>query len=300
MSLIALALHGALMAVAPPVLIGLVHHLRARLLGLAAPPLLQPWRDLRRLLSKQPVLAEGASPLVEAAPCIIFAATAAAALLVPSFTLGMAGAPMADLIAIAGLLALARVALALAALDTGTALGGIAARRTAGLAVFAEPALLMVILALALATGSTNLDAIATTLREAAGAPHAGLLLAAAALVLVGVTATTRSATLELEFSGRHLALVQAAKALRLLLWFDLLGAAFVPFGMALPDAGLAGWPIGLAAWLARTLLFALCRASWQASRARPPLAQTPGLLGMAVVLGLLAALALFAASGAA
>ena len=169
------------------------------------------------------------------------------------------------------------------------------------------------VLALALAAGSSNIDAIATTLDAAAGAPPAALLLAAAALALVGLTATAAlpgespldepgmvQGALALEFSGRHLALIEAAQALRLLLWFDLLGAAFVPFGMAPADAGLAGWPIGIAAWLARTLLLALCLAAWQAARAGPPLARMPGLLGMAAVLGLLAALALFATAGAA
>jgi formate hydrogenlyase subunit 4 len=312
-SLVALALHAALMAAAAPVLTGTIRALRARLLGLAPPSVLQPWRDLRRLLRKQPVLTEGASWLAEAAPCVAFAASAGASLLVPSFTLGMAGAPMADLIVIAGLLALARTALALAALDSGTAAGGIGARRTIGLAAFAEPALLLVVLVLALAAGSSNIDAIAATLPPAAGAPQAALVPAAAALVLVALTATAAlpgegpldesgmgQGALVLEFSGRHLALIEASQALRLLLWFDLLSAVFVPFGMASPEAGLAGWPVGVAAWLARTLLLAIGLASWRAVRARPRLARTPGLLGMAAVLGLLAALVLFAAAGAA
>ncbi len=145
---------------------GCIRRLKARLLGRVGPPLLQPWRDLLRLLRKQPVMAENASWLFAAAPAGCLAAIAAAAALVPSFALGMASAPLADLLVIAGLLALARCILALAAMDVGTAFGGIGASREMTFAVFAEPALLLVIFTLALLAGTTNLDVIAACLRE--------------------------------------------------------------------------------------------------------------------------------------
>ena len=133
--------HVALLLAAAPLLVGLIRRIKARLVGRAGPPLMQPYRDLLRLARKQPVLAENASVVFRAAPLASFAATAAAAALVPSFALGMATAPVADLLVIAGLLTIARVALALAAMDVGTAFGGIGASREMSFAAFAEPAL---------------------------------------------------------------------------------------------------------------------------------------------------------------
>jgi formate hydrogenlyase subunit 4 len=314
--LLALALHTALLAAAAPLLAGLMAVLRARLLGLAAPPPFQAWRDLLRLVRKQPVLAEGASALAAAAPWIAFAATAAAALLVPSCTSGMAGAAGADLIAVFGLLALARAALVLAALDAGAPFGGLGAARVLGLDVAAAPALLLVVLALALAAGSTNIDAIAgiNAIAGSAGpAQLAALPLVAAALGLVALVETglvpgeagcDEAAMIAgappLDVAGWHLALVEAAAQLRLLLWLDLLGVAVFPAGMATADGGALAWAIGVACWLARTVVLAAALAAWQAARVRVPLARGPAILGLAAVLGLLAALALFATEAAA
>ena len=159
-------LHLGLMLAAAPLLIGCIRTLKARLLGRVGPPVMQPWHDLIRLARKQPVLAENASFLFAAAPTIGFAATLAAAALVPSFALGMSTAPVADLLVIAGLLALGRCTLALAGMDVGAAFGGIGASREMSFAVFAEPALILAIFTLTLLAGTTNLDGVAAVLRE--------------------------------------------------------------------------------------------------------------------------------------
>ena len=126
-SVLTLLLHAALLLALAPVLAGGLRTARARLLGRGGPPVLQGWHDLIRLARKQPVLADNASWLFAAVPGVCAAAVLAAALLVPSFALGMATAPLSDLLVVAGLLGLARCALALAALDVGTAFGGIGA-----------------------------------------------------------------------------------------------------------------------------------------------------------------------------
>ena len=135
--------------------------MQARLAGRTGASPLQPWRDLLRLLRKQTVLAESASNVTIDAPVVCAAATAVAACLVPSFTLGMTLAPFADLLLIAGLLMAARASLALAAMDAGTATGGMAASRTMLLGCLAEPALLLVLFVLALLAGSLDLDVVA-------------------------------------------------------------------------------------------------------------------------------------------
>src|SRR6185437_8043421 len=233
LGLVTQLLHIALMLAAAPLLTGIVRWLKARLLGRVGPSPLQPWRDLARLARKQPVLAENATPLFEAAPIVQFAIIGVAALLVPSFALGMASAPVADLLVIAGLLTFARCTLALAGMDVGTGFGGIGASREMMFAVFAEPALLMVIFTLALLAGTTNLDAvafIAVALTETGRIPvdnpgtHLELTMVHEAMVL--------------EYSGRDLALIDGAAMLKLLLWFTLIATVFVPFGAAPAGAG--------------------------------------------------------------
>ena len=97
-ALLAQLLHIGLMLLAAPLVVGLIRKVKARLLGRIGPPILQPWRDLARLARKQPVLAENASWVFSGAPAVAFTATLAAAALVPSFALGMTGAPLADLL----------------------------------------------------------------------------------------------------------------------------------------------------------------------------------------------------------
>jgi formate hydrogenlyase subunit 4 len=306
-ALAAQLLHIALIAAAAPLVVGCIATLEARLSGHVGPPLLQPWRDLLRLIGRLPVMAENASPLFRAVPLVNFAAIAAAACLVPSFTCGMLTAPLADLLMVIGLLALARLALVLGALDIGSALGGMGASRTLALGVFAEPALLLAILVLGLLTGSSNLDAIAAAPHPIVGTAATASLLALAAVALVVAVGTPRAAASEaamrrqamlLEYSGRDLAVLQAADALHRLLWLNLIGAAFLPFGIAAPDATPVAWLLGLLAWLVRTGLLAVGFAVVEVAWSRRNVARAPLLLGVAALFGVLAAALLFLGSG--
>ena len=306
-------LHLALMLAVAPLLVGCIRTLKARLLGRAGPPVMQPWRDLIRLARKRPVLAENASALFAAAPAIVFAATLAATALVPSFTLGMSTAPVADLLVIAGLLALGRCTLALAGMDVGTAFGGIGASRQMSLAVFAEPALVLVIFTLALLAGTTNLDGVAAVLAEGPAGVRASLGLAMIATLAVALSENARGPVdgpatrqelgvvrqaMMLEYSGRDLALIEGAAALKLLAWFTLIGTVFFPFALATPDAGLLAWPLGIAAWAARTAVLAVALACLETAVARMRLFSVPEFLGVALLFGLLAAVFLFVGTG--
>ena len=298
--LVAQLLHIALMASAAPTLIGLHRWMQARLAGRVGASPLQPWRDLVRLLRKQTVLAESASNVTIDAPVVCAAATAVAACLVPSFTLGMTLAPFADLLLIAGLLMAARASLALAAMDAGTATGGMAASRTMLLGCLAEPALLLVLFVLALLAGSLDLDVIAAMQLENGVDWRIGVGLALAATLLVALIDAMRREALALDLGGRDLALIEAADALRLLVWFNLIGAMFLPFGMARSDAGPVAWAAGIITWLARTLLLAAALALLHAGLGRIGLVRAARVLGVAVLLGLLAAVFLLADMGTA
>jgi formate hydrogenlyase subunit 4 len=308
-----LVLHVLLMLVAAPVLVGLVRRVKARVLGRAGPPLVQPWLDLLRLARKQPVIAENASWLFRAAPATAFTATLAATALVPSFALGMATAPVSDLLVIIGLLTLGRCALALAGMDIGTAFGGIGASREMTFAAFAEPAMLLVIFTLALLAGTTNLDAIALTLRDGDFGLRVSLGLALVAILAIGIAENGRipidnpathleltmvHEAMVLEYSGRHLALIEWTAALKLLLWMTLIGTVFFPFGMASPASGPFGWLFALPLWAAKVGLLAVALCLFETTIAKMRVFRVPEFIGVALLLGLLAAVFLFVSQG--
>jgi len=313
LGLASLVVHLVLALTLAPILVGFIRWAKARLVGRVGPPVTQPWRDLLRLARKQPVLAENASWLFRAAPATVFGATLAAVALVPGFALGMATAPLADLLAIVGLLALARCTLALAGLDIGTAFGGIGASRAMTFAVFAEPAMLLVIFALALLAGTTNLDAIAVVLRDSGVGPRLSLGLALVAIVVVAIVENGRipidnpatqleltmvREAMALEYSARHLALIEWAAALKLLLWMTLIATIFVPFGMAVPESGPLVWLLALPVWAMKVGVLASVLVLFESAIARMRVFRVPEFLGVAVLLGLLAAVFVFVSQG--
>ena len=312
-ALLTQALHLALMLAAAPLLVGVIRWLKARMLGRRGASPMQPWRDLAKLLRKRPVLAENASIVSEAAPYVGLAACLAAIALVPSFSRGMAFAPLSDLIVLAGLLALARMALALAGMDVGTAFGGLGAAREMSFAAFAEPALVLSVLTFAILAGTTNLDLIAATFRDGALGLRVSLALAAVAMLAVAVAENARipvdnpATHLELtmvheamllESSGRHLALWEYQSALRLTLWLALLVAVFVPYGTAPAGSGPAAWVAGLGFWLVKMGVLGLALAVFETAIAKMRVFRVPEFLGAALLLALLAAALLFVSTG--
>jgi formate hydrogenlyase subunit 4 len=287
-------LHLALMLALAPVLTGSVRWLKARLMGRRGPHPLQPWRDLLKLLKKRPVLAENASAISRAAPYVAVASALLAAALVPSFARGMVLAPFADLLLIAGLLALGRFAMALAGMDVGTSFGGLGATREMAFAALAEPALVLVALIFAILAGTTNLDVIIGIFQEGALGLRVSLGFAAVALLAVAVAENARipvdnpATHLELtmvheamilEASGRHLALWEFQASLRLTLWLALLAAAFLPFGMAAPGAGPIAWVIGLCVFIVKMAALAFALAVFESTIAKMRVFRVPEFL---------------------
>ncbi len=170
-----------------PLLTGLIRKFKARLQQRRGPPLLQPYRDLWKLLRKEAVIADNASWLFRVSPYLIFSATWAAASLVPTFATGLTLSVSADLIAIVALLGSARFFLALVGLDIGTSFGGIGSSREVMIASLAEPALIIVAFTLALIAGSTQLSVIAAFMTSGNAGLRVSLGLALVALIIVAI-----------------------------------------------------------------------------------------------------------------
>jgi formate hydrogenlyase subunit 4/hydrogenase-4 membrane subunit HyfE len=252
-----------------PLAVGVVRRVKARLMRRQGPPLLQGYFDLAKLLRKESVIAESASWLFRSAPYLIFALTWVAAALVPSFASGLMFNWAADVVALVALLGAARALLALAGMDVGTSFGGIGSSREMMIATLAEPAMMLIVLTLAIAAGTTRLAGVADFFIAEPFAVRVSLGLSLVALIIVALAENARipvdnpvthleltmvHEAMVLEYSGRHLALIEAASHLKLVLYLSLLICLFTPFGMAPANAGVAGWAIGLAAWTAKVL----------------------------------------------
>jgi formate hydrogenlyase subunit 4 len=288
-----------------PLLTGLTRKVKARLLRRQGPPVLQPYRDLLRLIRKEAVVAENASWLFRVAPYLIFAATWVAAALVPTFATGLMFSWSADLIVIVALLGSARFFLALAGMDVGTSFGGIGSSREVMIASLAEPAMMMVIFSLGLIAGTTNLSAIVAFMAShvdvevSFGLALVGFIIVALAenaRIPVDNPATHLELTMVheamvLEYSGRHLALIEWAASLKLLLYISLLACIFAPWGISTFRGGAAAAAIAVAAYLGKLVAGGALLGFFEVSIAKMRVFRVPEFLGAALMLALLATL---------
>jgi formate hydrogenlyase subunit 4 len=299
LSLLAQILHIGLMIAAAPTLAGVMGWLEARLSGRSGPPIQLPWRDLVRLSRKTPMTIESVSIVSRLAPVLGLGATLSAAALVPSFTLGMALSPLADVLVIVSLLTVARVAAGLAALDSGAALPGLAAQNASARAVLAEPALMLAVVTLALMGGSFNLDLIIGQQREGTLLPAAASSVALTAMLgLVFTEASVPASGLDEMFSGTGLAVSRMTVWLRRLVWIDLIGGLFLPVGMAATEDGPLAWLLGLAVWGIKLGVFIVGLSAIQATLGRTPPHRLPDLIGVAALLALLATILVLTSAG--
>jgi formate hydrogenlyase subunit 4 len=296
-----------------PLLAGWVNQCRAWLQNRTAPPLLLPYRTLRKLLHKDAVLAESASPLFRAVPYVVFGCMLVAAGIIPSLGTDLPAGRAADAIALVGLFATARMFIALGAMDIGTAFGSLGARREMLIGFLAEPALLMVLFNLALISGSTAVPVIADRLLAQGFAVNPSLAFAALAFVMVLLAENARlpidnpathleltmiHEAMVLEYSARHLALIEWASALKLFNYACLGFAFFVPVGLAGRDAGLTDLLLGVAWLVAKLLLAGAALALFETLSAKLRVFRAPEFLAMAFMLAVLGLLTRLLFSG--
>jgi formate hydrogenlyase subunit 4 len=301
-----------LVLLAAPFLTGLARRIKGILHGRRGPSPLQPYRDIVRLLRKDIVMAENASWLFRATPYLVFAAMWTAAALVPTFTTAIAFGLAADLIALVALLGSARFFTALAGMDVGTSFGGIGSSREMMIASLAEPAMLAVIFALSLFAHTTSLAGIA---EHIVGAERIGLEVSLAfallALIMVAVAETGRipvdnpathleltmvHEAMVLEYSGLHLALIEAAGMLKLLLYVSLIGCVFAPWGMAVPGDSIESYAGALGLYGTKIIAAGILLPVFETSIAKMRVFRYPEFLGAALLLGLLATIFLYVA----
>jgi formate hydrogenlyase subunit 4 len=292
-----------------PGLTGFVRKIKARLLRRQGASVLQPYRDLARLMRKEAVVAESASWLFRVAPYLVFASIWVAASLVPTFAPGLIFSWSADLIAIVALLGSARFFLALAGLDVGTSFGGIGSSREMMIASLAEPAMLIIFFTMSLLAGSTQLATIVGFMQGPGVGVRVSLYLSLVAMVVVALAENARipvdnpathleltmvHEAMVLEYSGRHLAMIELGASLKLVLYLSLIAALFVPWGMGTADAGVASNLAGAGVYLVKLAVGGALLGLFETSIAKMRVFRVPQFLGAALMFGLLATLLLF------
>ena len=289
-----------------PLLVGWINQCRAWLSNRSAPSLLLPYRTIRKLFVKDAVVAEDASAIFRFTPYIVFGAMCCAAAIVPSLATDLPFALAADAIALVGLFALARVFIALAAMDIGTAFGSLGARREMLVGFLAEPALLMVLFTASLISGSTSLPTIVDTLAHRELAIYPSLAFAGVAFTMVSLAENARipvdnpathleltmiHEAMVLEYSARHLALIEWAAALKLFNYSCIGLALFFPYGIAAAGgdwlAMLAAAPVLIAKLMVGGFLLALV----ETLSAKMRIFRAPEFLGTAFLFAVLAML---------
>jgi len=285
-----------------PLMLGWVNQCRAWLQNRSGAGVMQPYRVLAKLLQKDVVMAHSASPLFRISPYVQFGCMVLVASIVPVIETNLLFAPAADVIALVGIFALARVFSALAAMDVGTAFGSLGARREMLVASLSEPALLMVFFTPLLIVQSSSLNTIVDTLAHREFALYPSLAFAAVAFVMVLLAENARvpidnpathleltmiHEALILEYSGRHLALIEWATAVKLTVYCALGIALFAPWGMA--EAGQ--WqavPVAVLVLAVKLALAGAGLALLETVSAKMRIFRAPEFLGMAFLLGVL------------
>lgn len=307
MSVVLVLVQIGLVLVLAPLLQGFIKGLKAACQNRKGPGLLQPSFDVLKLLRRESVVSEHASWLYHAVPYIYFGAYLGAALLIPTFFVRPPLELLGDAIVVVGLFALARFALALAALDTASNFGGMGMSRELAFSALVEPALLLALFALAIPVGSTSLLALAEGAQ-----PGASLLLALGALFIVAIAETGRipidnpDTHLELtmahegmilEYSGRPLGVIFWGAQIKQLVILSLVIALTVPWGIA-RELAPAALLVGLLAYLLKIGAFGLILALVESGFPKLRVFRIPDLLGAATVLALLAVVSLFVIGG--
>jgi len=289
-----------------PLLTGWVNVCRAWLQNRSAPGVLQPYRMIIKLFHKDAVVAHNASSLFRMAPYVEFGAMALAAAIIPTLGTDHPFGPAADVIALVGLFALARIFIALAAMDIGTAFGSLGARREMLVGFLAEPALLMVFFTASLIAKSLSLPNIVEIFAHREFVIYPSLAFAGVAFAMVSLAENARipvdnpathleltmiHEALILEYSARHLALVEWAAALKLFNYSCIGIALFLPWGMAEGAENIAGALVALPVLGLKLAVGGFALALTETLLAKMRIFRAPEFLGTAFLLAVLAML---------
>lgn len=290
-----------------PIFIGWIRMVKCWLQGRTSAGLFQPWKDIIKLFYKEIVLAENASWIFRFTPYLVFGVSVLAAGIIPIISTDLSLALTADAIVLVALFAIARFFTALAGMDIGTAFGGMGSSREMMIASLAEPAMLMVIFTVSLVAKSTSLVQIAQVIGYGPFILRPSLAFAFLAFVLITIAENGRvpvdnpATHLELtmiheamilEYSGRHLALIEWASMMKLFLFASVGIVAFLPWGIA--GSSLSDIPLAFVLLVAKLLIAGIALVLIETGLAKMRIFRVPDFLGSAFLFATLGMLSYF------
>lgn len=299
---LAIAVQTLVVTAAAPLVIGIMRQTRARLEGRAGAGILQPWRDLRKLLRKTPLTAPGVI-LGSLMPLVLMATSLLLVALLPLVTTASLPTVPSDLFVVVSVLLLGSVAVALIGLDAGTAFGGMGSSRHMMIAALVEPTVLVAIYALSIPVGASTLSTILSARMSDPGSivsPVSALALVALAIAIVAETGrlpvdnpsthlelTMVHEAMVLEASGRDLGWIEMSSWLRLTALLGLLANLAAPWGIA-EQVTAPAVLIGVLALLGKVVLVGAALAAAEVFIAKVRLFRVPELMAASFVLAFL------------
>ena len=309
MSFVVSLVQTVLLIAVSPLVSGVVRKFKAWMQHRRGSSVLQPYRDIAKLLRKDETVSESTSWLFRVIPLVCFATMALLAFMVPVFYTGVL-APYGDVITLVYLFTLYRFCMVLGGLEGGSVFGGMGSSREMMMSVLIEPALLLALMSVCVMSGSgTDVSALPRFIMDMgylAFCPALFLAAASFAITLIAENAripfdnpathlelTMIHEGMLLEYSGRSLALMELSSEMRLTIFMTMLGSMFLPWGVS-TELTLTGIAIGLVAILAKLLLFSFLLSLLESSICKSRLFKTPNLLTASFVLALLAIISLY------
>lgn len=293
---------------AAPLFAGWVKTVKCRMQGRSYAGVLQPYRDIAKIFSKDVILAENASWIFRMTPYVVFGVTVMIGGIIPFISVDLPFAATADVIALVMLFAIIRFFTALAGMDIGTAFGGMGSSREMTIASLAEPAMLMAVFTVSLASNSTSLTHMVMAMGHGDFILRPSLAFALLAFIMVHLTETGRvpvdnpSTHLELtmiheamilEYSGRHLALIEWAGMMKLFIFSALGIAVFCPWGIS-ASGDVVGLLIGVAVLAGKLAVLGIILVLIETGLAKMRLFRLTEYLGSAFLLATLGMLSFF------
>jgi formate hydrogenlyase subunit 4 len=307
----------ATVLVAAPLLPGSINRLKAIVQSRRGPSVVQPYRDLWKLLRKGSVVSEHASWVFQLAPVVSFTTPLVVAMLIPVVTgYPLPFAFMGDMLAGGFILGLGGFFTSVAALDTGSAFGGMGSSRARVVSSLAEPVVLLILFVVVLIANATIPFEVNATLARAPFLLNPAHWLLAAALFMVILAEAGRipvdnpassfelsmiESSRTLEYSGRALALMEWGGAMKFFVLLTiLLNVLTLPWGLAPERATTpASLVLAIGALLFKMLIVSIVIVVIESTVAKWRFFRIPDFLGAAFILATLAVILFYLTQGA-
>lgn len=295
-----------------PLCIGIIRKIKARMQNRVGASVIQPYFDLWKLFHKDEVISEDASFIFRFSPYLIFGVMVVVGASIPVITTLVptlfGGAyfsflPVSDFITLIYLLALTTFFLALAGMDVGSGFGGFGSSREMTMSALAEGGLFFSLLVASVAAQTGAIVTVVERLQVLPVEAFLPLIVAFIAFFIALLAENSRfpvdnpSTHLELtmiheamilEYSGKRLALLEWANAMKLLIFIALGANIFFPWGVAttlLPGALL----LAIVLFALKALFFLCAIAGIESTMAKFRIFRVPDLLLTSFVLSIIA-----------